>query len=290
MIAVQPTAIDELRFFKERSSAPRLDRYSAELSDRWKLSGDPALPPSNFDNLGTALNQYSRGTVALLQHSIYDEISFRDHLLVSCTDGLLVYRPTAVEARISGGVEEEVSHWGQALVNSDPDRSRPAAIVHVFDELRTLVDAYIMDGRAFATIHSTYLASLSEYGSDDAEMIFNAYLSDSLDEPNLLGGHLRRLASNDNLPALARGTALTSIYRLLSAVCKVNGRFIDGPVHFIAETAAESTSTDFLDSVTVYLRRPTVEDRDRLNEAAAEKYVCLTGLGSPAEFIAAMRT
>ena len=142
IVLLHPTAIDELR--TESSS------QLISLTDRWPLQEDVPerliyCPPGNNDppDYKDLFSRYDFETentkeqaVAIFRGfelGVFHDIASRDHLLVSSTDGLLLYRPLVVNGEDSGGARAEVAHWLQRWM-SEPSRPRLVAI-HTFDDI-----------------------------------------------------------------------------------------------------------------------------------------------------------
>jgi len=143
---IQPTAIDELRFGSP-SPGSLIDR-PLSMTPRWPKNENMAYEgdPDHlcfFDNTFHT-EKFKQTAIGILRHfesTVFDEIAFRDHLLVRCNDGLLVYRPLAFPdengfRRLSSGVRREVEHW--ALQYLDKDQGSPGTIavfIHLASEL-----------------------------------------------------------------------------------------------------------------------------------------------------------
>lgn len=285
VLCIQPTAIDELRFMRDSQALVRIDRYTADLADRWPLMDDIIYETSCSDApdfrslLSRAdLPEYSRGTLGLLQHSIYDEIAFRDHLLVSCNDGLLVYRPGAVEPRISGGVEEEVRHWAQS-VSSGAREFRPAVFVHVREELIALIDA----GDSVAnreTLKAGFISVLAERSSslDEARSVWDHLISGQGVESALRAtAHLRRQTPGDQATRI-RVALDRAFVHLLAAACKIDSKHAESVAHFVAADPTASCSRATLRGVAALVNNPTPHHRSIVNASAVHQVVL--GMGS----------
>jgi hypothetical protein len=135
LIAIMPTAIDELRFAPLLESADRLTERSLVLGPRWPLmangndlilnealdaDGSPARVTYDAAQRSEILLEsaspidrlaFSGELVRFLEGLMFAEIPYRDHLIVANTDAFLVHRPRADRARTSSGVKQEVAHW-----------------------------------------------------------------------------------------------------------------------------------------------------------------------------------
>lgn len=155
LIAIMPTAIDELRFKGLPENAQRLTERSPLLGPRWPLiDGGRGLiaqsaadvPITDVDVQHTNLlletdsklsdQQFVGELTRLFESTIYNEIPYRDHLIVANSDALLVHRPLADKARLSSGVEHEVRHWRDRKLFGDTGLR--LGIIHSHDDLLLL--------------------------------------------------------------------------------------------------------------------------------------------------------
>lgn len=155
LVAIMPTAIDELRFRGLENTASRLTERSPILGPRWPLmnggrgliaspaNGGP-LKDSDVQHAAVLLpedspirdQQFTGELTRFIEGAIYSEIPYRDHLIVANTDAFFVHRPYADQARLSSGVEHEVRHWRDR--NRWEDAPSRLAIFHAEAELRLL--------------------------------------------------------------------------------------------------------------------------------------------------------
>lgn len=162
VVAVMPTAIDELRFNPLRHDASRLTERSPMLGSRWPLMENglgllskPDGEATEYDDVQHA-NLLMEGRAAVedtpfagelarfLEGLMFIEIPYRDHLIVANSDGLLVYRPLSDQAHLSSGVDHEVRHWRDRVrLEDDPSK---LAVVHTEADLRGV--ARLWDGTA----------------------------------------------------------------------------------------------------------------------------------------------
>ncbi len=143
IILLHPTAIDELR---TASSEQRIG-----LTDRWPLQNDAdrliySIPstadaPEYAELLGSyefAAERTLGQAVAIFRGfelGVFHDIASRDHLLVSSTDGLVLYRPVVATGKDSSGARAEVEHWLQRWVH-EPRASAPRLVaMHTFDDI-----------------------------------------------------------------------------------------------------------------------------------------------------------
>jgi len=280
IIGIQPTAIDELRFFRNSLATRRIERYSLNQSDRWPLlSGIMySAVASKPDVLDIAeLSEYSSGTAGMLQHAIYDEIAFRDHLLVSCNDGILVFRPGAFGAKISGGVEMEIAHWAKSSLGSDAGQ-RPLAIIHLSSELTELIGRYrFLSETVRLGFYDGLRGSYSAAQKDSAwEALLNGSDGAPASESSL---HLLRAQpgiESDRMTSAAYHAAAS----VLGAACNVDLAAADRVAHFVADSESEAVSTDFVRSVALYLNSPSSQARFEANRLAALAYAGHSGFSS----------
>lgn len=155
LVAIMPTAIDELRFSAPDMSAARLTERSPTLGPRWPLMHDGVgLVSHGADRMtlsdeevqhrdvlisdsSTLRDQQFIGELTrLFEATVYNEIPYRDHLIVANCDGFLVHRPLSDKARLSSGVEHEVRHWNDRR-RSGIDHLR-LAVVHAAEDVRAL--------------------------------------------------------------------------------------------------------------------------------------------------------
>lgn len=129
IVAVCPTAIDEMRFQPWKEGTDLFKREFA-LDGRWPLFADPIVehPDSNGKELlHVGSNGEDRGMgeadirqvvgdaggvlARVLENQIYMDVPFRDHYLVVNTDNFFVFRPFYKEGKMSHGVRAEIDHW-----------------------------------------------------------------------------------------------------------------------------------------------------------------------------------
>lgn len=175
LVGVMPTAIDEYRIARNREEGTFLKRRFPVLGERWPLPAkniDSLLystPKNSADmhhkDLLTNEDTDSASEVAdredvstqlrALESQIMFQIASRDHLLVSSTNGLLVFRPFYLKGGFSGGVKAEIEHW-TILTRSEPNEpnrraekrekeegigpNRQAAFIHFDDDFFSFLD------------------------------------------------------------------------------------------------------------------------------------------------------
>jgi hypothetical protein len=175
LVCVMPTAIDEYRIAQKSEEGTVLKRRLPVLEERWPL------PATNIDSLlystpknsadmhhkdlltnkdPSSKSELADGEVVstqlrALESQIMFQIASRDHLLVSSTNGLLVFRPFYRKGEFSGGVQAEIDHW-DILTNryskdpntraekrekeEDIDSNRRAAFIHFDDDFFSFLD------------------------------------------------------------------------------------------------------------------------------------------------------
>lgn len=290
VILVQPTAIDELRFKPNTKYHDRLDRYSGGLADRWPVpkesiySASSLEAPNHTHMIDASLldhDRYRQGLFGLLQHTIYDEIAFRDHLLVSCNAGLLIYRPTAIEPRISGGVEAEVAHWA-ATTHVSGRAARPAAFIHVGSELMGLLHKTSKAQMERALIRQFSDVLESGYGQSEIDEIWDSAVrarGQLEDIEQRLSVHLRRHGPGSLRPRFEAAID-QALCLLVSSICRVGATAASKAAHFVAESDADSTDPQFLAGVARFFREPTSREFDLANRKLIEALLRMSGAGT----------
>lgn len=155
LVAIMPTAIDELRFRGLEKDSIRLTERSPTLGPRWPLmnhgvglvAGGASGAVLSHDSVQhqelliaekSAIRdqQFTGELTRFVEGLMFIEIPYRDHLIVANTDGFLVFRPLSDRARVSSGVEHEVMHWWDK-VEVGASKSR-LAILHTTEDLALL--------------------------------------------------------------------------------------------------------------------------------------------------------
>lgn len=151
VILLHPTAIDELR---TASSGQRVG-----LTDRWPLQDDAERLIYTQPNIHGApeyaelLSLYDFGgegtqkeAVAVFRGfelGVFHDIATRDHLLVSSTDGLVLYRPVVVNGKDSSGARAEVQHWHQRWTNEPPASAPRLVALHTFGDVQLRLEQLV---------------------------------------------------------------------------------------------------------------------------------------------------
>jgi len=166
---VMPSAIDEYRI-KRSERRNNTKRRIPFLETRWPLPGDinsilysfPSPLRSadhrkilsykkwNFKRkefvsvsscsteTSEAIDAYLRGFERHVEH----QVSSRDHMFVSWTDGILVFRPLFSDPVWSSGVRAEIKHW--ALI-ARSDVKKRILFVHFYRDVLDLIEYYNSD-------------------------------------------------------------------------------------------------------------------------------------------------
>jgi hypothetical protein len=145
LICVMPTAIDEYRIAVEET--PPLHRRLPRLDGRWPppleqpgglLHTDPG-PHIDIEQFqqpdDPPLDSIADIGLRTLENQITIQVSSRDHLLVSYTGAMLVFRPFYLRPEFSSGVRAEISHWTDLARG---DRTRRAGFVHFLKDVKRL--------------------------------------------------------------------------------------------------------------------------------------------------------
>lgn len=144
VVIVHPTAIDELRMTSHSGHIGLGDRWplqeeEGDLLYVAPLGGDAPQHKELFSDLEfetEATQQSAAARFRAFEISVWHEIAARDHLLVSSSEGLLLYRPVVTTGRDSGGARSEVLHWIKQF-ETWPYATDPPKLVslHTFDDI-----------------------------------------------------------------------------------------------------------------------------------------------------------
>jgi hypothetical protein len=175
LVCVMPTAIDEYRIAQKSEEGTVLKRRLAVLEERWPSPAEDidsllySAPKNSADmdhkDLLTNKDLSSKSELAdspivdmqlrALENQIMFQIASRDHLLVSSTNGLLVFRPFYRKGEFSGGVQAEIDHWTiltrryfkdpntraeKREKEEDIDSNRRVAFIHFDDDFFSFLD------------------------------------------------------------------------------------------------------------------------------------------------------
>lgn len=167
---VMPSAIDEYRIKKKDRKSNLMQRVPL-LEERWPLPGKRELilyssPIYNFDINHTNILSYKKWSfknkefinvkncsketsetinthLRVFEGLIEKQVSSRDHMFVSWTNGILVFRPLFSEPVWSSGVRAEIRHW--ALI-ARSDRNKRIVFLHFTKDVLGLIN-YHKQGR-----------------------------------------------------------------------------------------------------------------------------------------------
>lgn len=206
---IQPTAIDELRFGPFPSDSESLLDRPLGMTDRWPSNEGSAFvgDPEHLElfDLEFSSEEHRSAAVGMLRHfesTVFDEIAFRDHLLVSCNDGLLIYRPLALpdaqgKRRLSGGVRREIEHWALGYLDRQDTRRPIAVFIHTAEELLDHLP------HRWKNLHPLIITELEHggLGPEEAELL--------VESRNLPSEHLARVTGVEN-PRLRLDEAATT--------------------------------------------------------------------------------
>lgn len=171
LICVMPSAIDEYRIEKKQGRRA-LPNRRPNLEARWPL-------PSTFDSILYTLPRETKNInhesllnlkrwdfdagrffdLENIPESLYEksdiflrsferqielQISSRDHLFVSWTKGILIFRPLFKEGVWSSGVKAETSHW-ELIARSEKDKR--AAFLHLDEDVKVMLKYHAADDK-----------------------------------------------------------------------------------------------------------------------------------------------
>ena len=155
LTAIMPTAIDEFRIRRRKPKKASLGQRSAELEERWPVPTEDvelllySFPPDCADMNHLRLFTSPEMPVPdpavtdvqlrALENHISFQVSSRDHLLVSHTNYLLVFRPfyratDDAPIEFSDGVKAEIDHW---TIMARSNVKRRAAFIHLLEDVKT---------------------------------------------------------------------------------------------------------------------------------------------------------
>lgn len=166
LVCIMPSAINEYRIRRKRRSGTLALREPI-LEERWPLPAEMnfimysrsgatrdvnhemvmAFKKWDFENrrfvdLENASNSLCERADAVLrgfERQIELQTSSRDHLFVSWSNGILIFRPLFSEGVYSSGVKAEIVHW-KLLARTD--REKRAAFIHFDDDVHALFRYY----------------------------------------------------------------------------------------------------------------------------------------------------
>jgi len=163
VVLAHPTAIDELR--------TRSGPGAIGLTDRWPLqepsvddliytlpssAEDPPGYESLFDGLrfeGEGSSEEATAVFRGLELGIFQDIAFRDHLLVAASEGIVLYRPLALDGEDSGGARAEVRHWQDRWIHEPPVLRPRLVALHAFQDMAMRLEKLTGAERAVLRLH-----------------------------------------------------------------------------------------------------------------------------------------
>ena len=154
---LHPTAIDELRTASAERRIGLTDRWPLQENDTERLiyfPPDNAVDAPEYAELLGGHDFEAEGTreqaVAIFRGfelGVFHDIATRDHLLVSSTDGLVLYRPVVVNGEDSSGARAEVAHWLQRWVSEPPESAPRLVAMHTFQDVDLRLERLHRDER-----------------------------------------------------------------------------------------------------------------------------------------------
>lgn len=195
LVCIMPPAIDEYRIRRKRRSSTLALREPI-LEERWPLpakmdfimySRHGATSDVNhemvmafkkwhfesrrFVDLETAPNSILCERVdAVLrgfERQIELQISSRDHLFVSWSNGILIFRPLFLEGTYSSGVTAEIVHW-KLLARAN--REKRAAFIHFDEDVNALLHYHQSDSERAGVMRLEIRDKLIEIISQDSSI------------------------------------------------------------------------------------------------------------------------
>lgn len=194
LTCIMPTGIDEYRIHAVKGSGKSVKsgkqtRREPTLEDRWPLPSDidsviysmPAgcdsmnhasiLAPKIWDPrsntftplkepLSKSLQEKIDSLLGALERQIEMQVSSRDHLFVSLSPSLLVYRPLFQEGVWSGGVEAEIRHWRLLAAG---DKQKRAVFIHFTEDIQAFLDASMPQPEGRAAMTSAIRTNMYKY-------------------------------------------------------------------------------------------------------------------------------
>jgi len=193
LICIMPSAIDEYRIRRKRRSGTLALREPI-LEERWPLPAKMdlimysmrdardvnhervmAFKKWHFENrkfvdLGHAPSSLCERADAVLggfERQIEMQISSRDHLFVSWSNGILIFRPLFLEGTYSSGVRAEIVHW-KLLAGTNHEKR--AAFIHFDEDVDTLLHYHQSDSERAGEMRSEIRDKVIEIISQDSSI------------------------------------------------------------------------------------------------------------------------
>jgi hypothetical protein len=272
-LPLMPTAIDELRFLP--IATPDLLDRAPLLDHRWPVQSSLrdtfVAERGSFDGLDEGFlvegcesadtHGFKLAQAAItrqLENAIYNEIPFRDHLLVAWSDILFVYRPLYEKGAFSRGVEAEINHWSQI---AESETGRRAVFLHARSDVRLaarlLQQSPQLHRRVSRSLEHALRGVFSERENQipsdkQIEMLLEGAVPTSeLDDWKVSKGRIEQLT--DEAFSRAGLSVLHNELTLLDAVTERAGAFIV----LGADEGASCLPTEDLEPVLGFMRRET---------------------------------
>lgn len=258
VIGIQPTGIDELRFQRNQHTETRMGAYTGILSDRWPVPPDSLYTPSSSsapEHRAIVTDGNHPGIANLLslfQQSVYEEIAYRDHLLVSCNDGLLVYRPTAFGTRISSGVEAEAQHWALSCRSLNAVNRRPACFVHIEEDLIRFtkgISGEVWRRNLLVAVRGELTSLLPMDRIEQLWQDFQERGGLPTEWPKDFSDHLYRGAVHGSPTELLGEAISNALVSAVTQVHKIPADAVAWTIHFVARDSDESHSAQLLGKI-----------------------------------------
>lgn len=256
MILLHPTAIDELR---TASSEQRVG-----LTDRWPLQNDTEpliyVKPGAADapEYSKLLGEYdfdrekTRGEATAIfrgfELGVFHDIASRDHLLVSSSEGLVLYRPVVVNGKDSGGARAEVQHWLQRWIHESEASPPRLVAMHTFQDMTLRLEQLVPAERLELSLRVR--EALQDQGFDRETA---GALVEGSRPPSQ---HLIEIYGGENIPQeLENAAGVALMHCFLGWLCNVflsDGR--TGAALVAAENAEDLRSPEMVDLVARLLK------------------------------------
>ena len=224
----------------------------------------------------------------MLQHSIFDEIAFRDHLLVSCNDGLLVFRPEAIKPELSNGVLREIAHWALSIQTPGTASKRPLVLLHVSGELKDITKQQRYARSLSETVGAGLRTALGgRYGAKDSQIIWDRFVvagdsAASFEEE--LSDHLKRLGVS-NLQSIFESAVRSAATTSISALFGIDAGAANFAQHVLVSSEQDALSSSSMDAIAAALRPKTPAETREANHAFIDELAAAWGVGSARELL-----
>ncbi len=192
IVAIMPTAIDELRVGTLSAVEGERLWYQTTATPRWPLMPNKLINAPQGADAGLGLpatqdelnadQQWVSGILRSLSGLISTEVPFRDHFIVGNTSNFLVFRPREDGAAFSNGVIREIRHFQRKMQSSKSQKIADAphlVIIHSPQDVKAIIQAMTAANVANSQPPSGLLGGL--LGDNGASSLIN-------DEQDLLTG------------------------------------------------------------------------------------------------------